>query len=97
LKDYGDDAESIFKAPVKFNADYDSLTLPAEAVDRRLPIGNPYLAHNSDQFTIKYLAGMGKNKIVQRVKGAIIDLPPHFLLRDDSYSQKCRVKKLRIP
>jgi AraC-like DNA-binding protein len=65
--------ESCFRAPIKFNADTDSITLPADAVDKRLPIGNPHLATLSDQYIITYLAELDKNNIVQRVKGAIIE------------------------
>jgi AraC-like DNA-binding protein len=67
---------SYFRAPVKFNADNDSITLPADAVDKRLPIGNPQLAKICDQYIISYLAELDKNNIVQRVKGAIIDMLP---------------------
>lgn len=65
---------SYFNAPVNFNADNDSITLPADAVDKRLPIGNPHLAKISDQYIISYLAELDKNNIVQRAKGAIIDI-----------------------
>jgi len=67
---------SYFNAPVNFNADSDCITLPADAVDRRLPIGNPQLAQIHDQYIIRYLAELDKNNIVQRVKGAIIDMLP---------------------
>jgi len=68
--------DSFFKAPVNFNADYDSFTLPADAVDKRLSIGNPHLATLNDQYIITYLAELDKNNIVQRVKGAIIEMLP---------------------
>jgi len=68
--------DSYFKAPVNFNADYDSFTLPADAVDKRLSIGNPHLATLSDQYITTYLAELDKNNIVQRVKGAIIEMLP---------------------
>lgn len=67
---------SYFNAPVNFDADSDSFTLPADAVDRRLPIGNPHLAKLNDQYIIGYLAEIDKNNIVQRVKAEIIDMLP---------------------
>jgi len=67
---------SYFNAPVKFNAENDSLTLPADAVDRRLPTGNPQLAKINDQYIIHYLAELDENNIVQHVKGAIMDMLP---------------------
>jgi AraC-like DNA-binding protein len=68
--------DSFFNAPVKFDADYDSFTLPTNAVDKRLPIGNPHLAKLSDQYIIHYLAELDKNNIVHRVKSVIIEMLP---------------------
>jgi len=80
--------DSYFKAPVNFNADYDSFTLPADAVDRRLPIGNPHLATLSDQYIITYLAELDKNNIVQRVKGAIIEMLPSGGVYDEKVAKR---------
>ena len=79
---------SYFKAPVKFNADYDSLTLPADAVDKRLPIGNPHLATLSDQYIITYLAELDKKNIVQRVKGVIIEMLPSGGVSDEKVAKR---------
>ena len=79
---------SYFNVPVKFNADYDSLTLPADAVDRRLPIGNPHLANINDQYIISYLAELDKNNIIQRVKGAIIDMLPSGGVFDEKVAKR---------
>lgn len=65
---------SYFNTTVKFNADNDSFTLPADAIDMRLPIGNPHLAELNDQYIISYLSGLDKNDIAQRVKGTITDM-----------------------
>jgi AraC-like DNA-binding protein len=64
----------FFNTPVKFNADADSLTLPAAAVDKRLPTGNPHLAKINDQHIVRYLARLEKNNITQRVKAEIVDM-----------------------
>jgi AraC-like DNA-binding protein len=79
---------SYFNAPVNFNADNDDLTLPADAVDRRLPIGNPQLAKIHDQYIIRYLAELDENNIVQRVKGAIIDMLPSGGVSYEKVAQK---------
>jgi AraC-like DNA-binding protein len=79
---------SYFKAPVKFNADNDSFTLPADTIDRRLPVGNPHLAKLSDQYIINYLAELDKNNIVQRVKGAIIDMLPSGGVCDEKVAKR---------
>jgi AraC-like DNA-binding protein len=80
-----------FNAPVQFNADRDSLILPAAAVDKRLPTGNPHLANIHDQYIIRYLAGLDKNNIVQRVKGAIIDLLPSGEISDEKVARKMNI------
>ena len=85
---FTEEYDSYFKAPVKFNADYDSFTLPADAVDKRLPIGNPHLATLSDQYIINYLAELDKNNTVQRVKGAIIDMLPSGGVSGERVAQK---------
>jgi len=79
---------SYFKAPVKFNADIDSLILPADAVDKRLPTGNPQLAKIHDQYIIRYLVRLDENNIVQRVKGAIIDMLPSGGVSYEKVAQK---------
>jgi AraC-like DNA-binding protein len=79
---------SYFKAPVNFNADYDSFTLPADAVDRRLPIGNPHLATLSDQYIISYLEELEKNNIVERIKYAIIDMLPSGSVSDEKVARR---------
>ena len=78
---------SFFKAPVNFSADNDCITLPADAVDRRLPVGNPQLAKMCDQYIIRYLAELDKNNIVQRVKGAIIEMLPSGGVSDEKVAQ----------
>ncbi len=79
---------SYFKVPVNFNADYDSFTLPADAVDKRLSIGNPHFATLSDQYIITYLAELEKNNIVQRVKGAIIEMLPSGGVNDEKVAKR---------
>jgi AraC-like DNA-binding protein len=79
---------SYFNAPVKFNADSDSLILPTTAVDKRLPTGNPHLAKINDQYIIRYLAGLDNDNIVQRVKGAIINMLPSGGVSDEKMAQK---------
>ena len=79
---------SYFNAPVKFNADEDSITLPIDAVDKRLPIGNPHLAKLNDQYIINYLAELDKNNIAQRVKSTIIDMLPSGGVCDEKVAQQ---------
>jgi AraC-like DNA-binding protein len=80
--------ESYFRAPIKFDAETDSITFPADAVDKRLPIGNPHLAALSDQYIATYLADLDKNNIVQRVKGAIIEMLPSGGVSDEKVAKR---------
>ena len=78
----------LFRAPIKFNADTDSITFPADAVDKRLPIGNPHLATLSDQYIVTYLSELDKNNIVQRVNGAIIEMLPSGGVSDEKVAER---------
>ena len=82
---------SYFNAPVNFSADNDSITLPADAVDRRLPVGNPELARICDQYIISYLAELDQNNIVQRVKAVIIDMLPSGGVSDETVAQELKM------
>ena len=62
-----------FKCPVEFDAQSDSLTLSCAVVDMALPSANPYLANLNEQETIKVLAELDKNRLVDRVQAIIID------------------------
>jgi AraC-like DNA-binding protein len=66
----------VFKAPVHFSAEEDSLLLPADAADRFLTGANPHLARLNDQVMIDYLAKLDKEDIIQRTKAMIIDRLP---------------------
>ena len=83
-----EDFYSYFNAPVYFNSEVDSITLPTDAVDKRLPIGNPEIAKVCDQYIISYLAELDKNNIVQRVKGAIIEMLPSGGVSDEKVAQR---------
>jgi AraC-like DNA-binding protein len=68
--------QEVFKAPVVFEADQNSLILPSDAVDRRLISDNPQLALIHDKIMIDYLANLEKSDTVNQVKAAIIDRLP---------------------
>jgi len=59
-----------------------------DVVDRRLPTGNPALAKLNDQYIIRHLAELDKNNLVQRVKGAIIDMLPTGGVCDEKVARK---------
>lgn len=64
---------SYFRCPVEFDAERDSLTLDKKVVDEPLPTANPHLAHLNDQEIIRYLAGLDRNRIVDRARATIIE------------------------
>ncbi len=64
---------SLFRAPVNFSAETDSIVFSYDNLDTRLPSGNPHMAALTDQIMIDYLAALDRDDIVHRVKSAIID------------------------
>jgi len=63
----------LFRAPVHFAAESDSILFSHDDLDLRLPSGNPHLANLSDQMMIEYLANLDAENIIHRVKSAIIE------------------------
>jgi len=75
---------AFFRCPVHFDAPIDRLTLPLDAVDKRLPSSNPQLAQLHDQIVIRYLAQFDRDDITSRTKTAIIDQLPSGSVSDAS-------------
>jgi AraC-like DNA-binding protein len=63
----------LFRAPVHFGAESDSILFSYDDLDLRLPSGNPHLANINDQMMIEYLANLDGENIIHRVKSAIIE------------------------
>jgi AraC-like DNA-binding protein len=63
----------LFRAPVYFEAENDSMLFSYKDLDLRLPSGNPHLASISDQLMIEYMANLDRKNIIHRVKYAIIE------------------------
>lgn len=77
---------AFFRCPVRFEAGHDSITLSFSQADQRLPSGNPHLAEINDQVILHYLErleSLGNEKVVNRVKAAIIDMLPSGGVSDD--------------
>ena len=64
---------SLFRAPVHFGAESDSILFSYDDLDLRLPSGNQHLASISDQMMIEYMANLDRENIIHRVKSAIIE------------------------
>ena len=78
---------ALFKCPVNFGEEVDRITLNKDAVDKKLPSANPQLAQLSDQVMIQTLARLNKERIVPRVKSAIIDLLPSGNVNDEMVAE----------
>jgi AraC-like DNA-binding protein len=74
---------NLYKAPVRFSADRDSMTLSFADVDKYLIGTNPQLARLNDQVMIEYLGRLDKENIVDRATTAIIDMLPSGSITDD--------------
>jgi len=79
---------AIFKAPVRFSANTDSLTLSLADVDKYLIGANPQLARLNDQVMIDYLGKLDKDNIVDRVTAVIIDLLPSGGIADEKVAEQ---------
>jgi len=74
---------AYFKSPVAFKADRNLLVLPKDKVDAPLKGYNPEIARIHDQIIIRYLSGLRKEDIAERVKSAIIKKLPSGGVSDE--------------
>ena len=77
----------LFRAPVYFETEYDSILFSLEDLDSRLPSGNPHLASISDQLMIEYIANLDRRNIIHRVKYAIIENIHDGKITDDKIAK----------
>jgi len=78
---------ALFKAPVRFSADRDSMTFSFPDVDSYLMGANPQLARLNDQVMIEYLAKLNKDDIINRVTAAIVDMLPSGRVADEKVAE----------
>jgi AraC-like DNA-binding protein len=64
---------SLFRCPVEFNADGNSIHISSEQADERLSGANRQLAQLNDHIVVRYLAGLDRDDIVNRVKTVILE------------------------
>ena len=86
--DCADQFIAYFKAPVMFDAKTDSIQFSKSVVDKKLPIGNPFLAELHDQYLLRYLEKIDGNNIVERVKGVISKMLPSGKVSDGEVAAK---------
>lgn len=79
--------DDYFRCRVTFAAPTNTVVFAAEDVDKRLPSGNPQLAHLHDQVIIRYIAGLDRDDIVQRAKAVILDQLQTGVLADDNVAE----------
>ena len=79
---------AIFKAPVHFSSNRDSLTLSLADVDKELVGANPQLARLHDQVMIDYLGKLDGDNIVDRVTAVIIDMLPSGGVADEKVAKQ---------
>jgi len=79
---------ALYKAPVRFSADRDSITLSFPDVDKYLIGANSQLARLNDQVMIEYLGKLDKDNIVDRVTAVIIDMLPSGGVADEKVAEQ---------
>jgi AraC-like DNA-binding protein len=79
---------ALFKAPVQFSTDRDSMTLSYADVDKYLIGANPQLARLNDQVMVEYLAKLDKDDIIDRVTAVIVDMLPSGGVADEKVAEQ---------
>ena len=64
---------SLFRCPVDFGAEENSLHIDLKQADKRLTGASKQLAQLHDHIVVKYLAHLSRKDIINRVKAAILD------------------------
>jgi AraC-like DNA-binding protein len=64
---------SLFRCPVDFGAEENSLQIDLRHADKQLTGSNKQLAQLNDHIVVRYLAHLSRKDIVNRVKAAILD------------------------
>ena len=82
-----EDYFALFKAPVQFSADRDSITFSKPDVDRYLMGANPQLARLNDQVMIEYLNKLDKDDIINRVAATVVDMLPSGGVADEKVAK----------
>lgn len=72
----------LFKCPIEFSSENDTLTLSLADADKVLPSSNALMSLVHDQIMLKYLATLDDDNIIERVKAAIIELLPDGRMSD---------------
>ena len=83
-----DEYSALFKAPVQFAADKDSMTFSYADIDKNLVGANPQLARLNDQVMIEYLSNLNKDNIVDQVTAVIIDMLPSGGVSDEKVAKQ---------
>ena len=78
---------ALFKSPVRFSADRDSITFSLADVDKYLIGANPQLARLNDQVMVDYLAKLNKGDIIDRVTSVIVDMLPSGGVVDEKVAE----------
>lgn len=79
--------ERLFRAPIAYQAERNTLLLSKESLLKTLPTGNTDLAHANEKVITEYLANLDLDDIVLRVKTCLIDMLPSGEVSGDAVAQ----------
>ena len=79
--------QALFKVPVQFSADRDSMTFSYADVDKYLIGANSQLARLNDQVMVDYLGKLNKDDIIDRVTSVIVDILPSGGVVDEKVAE----------
>ncbi len=78
---------ALFGCPVNFSSKTNSFNLSREWADLELPGSNPQLVKLNDQVMVEYIASLGDDNIIERVKVQIMDQLPSGKVSDESVAE----------
>lgn len=79
---------ALYKSPIRFSAERDSMTFSFADFDKYLIGANPQLARLNDQVMIEYLAKLDRDNIIDRATTVIIDMLPSGGLAGDKVAEQ---------
>lgn len=79
--------DALFRCPVTFGAEANSMTVRSGDVDRVLPSANEVLAEMNERIVIQRLAQLDRDNVIGRVRAAIMEQLPSGNVSDESVAE----------
>jgi AraC-like DNA-binding protein len=81
----------FFGTPVQFGAALDCLAFHVQDADKPLTVSSPQLVSVTEDMMIRYLAGLDRSKIADRVRAVLLDLLPSGQISEQSVAGELHI------